>query len=414
MSEPARFLGTLAQALSGMSLYGDGHPARERGIDTAYQELLDLQRDVPQPMFTFLGDEVIFGRQPLRDLRNWDWSARFAEAGIQRLEFEEHVSREEFEGFLDQMLARITFADIDTSEARQLGPSSIKFGAVGVRGGAELSVDEVQSIATITFSLGEEVETIRWLHDEVQKRDTLPLAEAEAVVRSLSVAMHGDRQMMLPLLQLKQFDQYTTTHSLNVAVLSMALAEYLGLGAADVRAFGIAGLLHDLGKVKIPIEVLTKAGKLTPDERVLMSRHPVEGARLILESEQELDLAAVVAYEHHIMLNGLGYPQLRFRRKCHEASNLVHVCDVYDALRTTRPYREAWPVERVLPYLEGRAGLEFDPSYVNAFITMMRRWESQVALIADEKAPLPANLAAAVAGVGAPAPSRSAGPTSTD
>ena len=414
MSEPARFLGTLAQALSGMSLYGDGHPARERGIDAAYQELLDLQRDVPQPMFTFLGDEVIFGRQPLRDLRNWDWSARFAEAGIQRLEFAERVSREEFEGFLDQMLARITFADIDTSEARQLGPSSIKFGAVGVRGGAELAVDEVQSTATITFSLGEEVETIRWLHDEVQKRDTLPLAEAEAVVRSLSVAMHGDRQMMLPLLQLKQFDQYTTTHSLNVAVLSMALAEYLGLGAADVRAFGIAGLLHDLGKVKIPIEVLTKAGKLTPDERVLMSRHPVEGARLILESEQELDLAAVVAYEHHIMLNGLGYPQLRFRRKCHEASNLVHVCDVYDALRTTRPYREAWPVERVLPYLEGRAGLEFDPSYVNAFITMMRRWESQVALIADEKTPLPAHLAAAVAGMGAPAPSQSAGPTSTD
>ncbi len=413
MSDPAKFLGTLAQALAGMSLYGDGHPARGRGIDAAYQELLDLQASVPRLMFTFLGDEVIFGRQPLRDLRNWDWSARFAEAGIQRLEFEERVSREEFEAFLDQMLARITFADIDTTEARQQGPSSIKFGAVGVRGGAELAVDEVQATATITFSLGEEAETIRWLHDEVQRRDTLPLAEAEAVVRSLSVAMHGDRQMMLPLLQLKQFDQYTTTHSLNVAVLSMALAEYLGLGAGDVRAFGIAGLLHDLGKVKIPIEILTKTGKLTPDERVLMNRHPVEGARLILESEQELDLAAVVAYEHHIMLNGLGYPQLRFRRKCHEASNLVHVCDVYDALRTTRPYREAWPVERVLPYLEGRAGLEFDPGYVHAFITMMRRWESQVALLVDERMPLPAHVAATGAGIPAPV-SGPPGPTVTD
>ncbi len=398
MSDPARFLAGLAQALSGMSLYGDGHPARSRGIDAAYQELLDLQAEYPISSFTFLGDEVIFGRLPLRDLRNWDWSARFAEAGIQRLEFEDRVSREEFEGFLDQMLGRITFADVDTTEARQMGPSSIKFGAVGVRGGGELAADDALPTATITFSLGEEVETIRWLHDEVKKNDLLPLAEAEAVVRSLSVAMHGDRQMMLPLLQLKQFDQYTTTHSLNVAVLSMALAEFLGMGAGDVRAFGIAGLLHDLGKVRIPIEVLTKAGKLTPDERVLMNRHPVEGARLILESEQELDLAAVVAYEHHIMLNGLGYPQLRFRRTCHEASNLVHVCDVYDALRTTRPYREAWPVERVLPYLEGRAGLEFDPTYVNAFITMMNKWESQVALIADERAPLPAGVAAAVAG----------------
>lgn len=410
MSDPARFLGSLAQALAGMSLYADGHPARGRGIDAAYLELVDLQTEYPKPSFTFLGDEVIFGRLPLRDLRNWDWSARFAEAGIQRLEVEDRVSREEFEAFLDQMLARITFAEVDTSEARQLGPANIRFGAVGVRGGGEMSAGEMLPTATITFSLGEEVETIRWLHDEVKQRDLLPLAEAEAVVRSLSVAMHGDRQMMLPLLQLKQFDQYTTTHSLNVAVLSMALAEYMGMGAGDVRAFGIAGLLHDLGKVRIPIEVLTKAGKLTPDERVIMNRHPVEGARLILESEQELDLAAVVAYEHHIMLNGLGYPQVRFRRKCHEASNLVHVCDVYDALRTTRPYREAWPVDRVLPYLEGRAGLEFDPIYVHGFITMMRKWETQVAVMDDERAPLPASEAPVLT----PGPQGSVVPTRTD
>jgi putative nucleotidyltransferase with HDIG domain len=402
VSEPARFLGAFAQALSGMSLYADGHPARARAIDAAYQELLDLQGDTPRPLFTFLGDEVIFGRLPLRDMRNWDWSNRLAEAGIQRLEFEERVSREEFEVFLEDVLGRLTMDAIDTAEARQLRPTAIKFGAVGVRGG-ELSREEALQTATITFSLGEEAETIRWLHTEVQQNEALPLAEAEAVVRSLSVAMHGDQQMILPLLQLKQFDQYTTTHSLNVAVLSMALAEFLGLSASDVRAFGVAGLLHDLGKVRIPIEVLTKAGKLTPDERVLMNRHPVEGARIILESEQDLDLAAVVAYEHHIMLNGLGYPQVRFRRACHEASNLVHVCDVYDALRTKRPYRDAWPVEQVLPYIEGRAGLEFDPEYVRAFIAMMRKWESQLAVMADERAPLPASAPASVPEVEAPA-----------
>ena len=308
------------------------------------------------------------------------------------------MSLEEFEGFLVEVLSRLTLDAIDTAEARQFRPAAIRFGVVGVRGGGELGTEDILPTATIAFSLGEEVETIRWLHDEVQHRDALPLAEAEAVVRSLSVAMHGDQQMMLPLLQLKQFDQYTTTHSLNVSVLSMALAEFLGLGATDVRAFGVAGLLHDLGKVRIPLEVLTKAGVLTPDERVLMNRHPVEGARIILESDEDLDLASVVAYEHHIMLNGLGYPQVRYRRPCHEASNLVHVCDVYDALRTRRPYREAWPVERVLPYIEGRSGLEFDPDYVRAFISMMRKWESQVAVISDERAPLPASVAAAIAG----------------
>jgi putative nucleotidyltransferase with HDIG domain len=389
VSEPAEFLGAFAQALAGMSLYGDGHPARERAIDTAYQELRDLQAVHPHPLFTFLGDEVIFGRLPLREMREWGWSSRLAEAGIQRLEFADDVTRDDFEGFLEDVYSRLNLVGLDTAEARQMRPSGIKFGVVGVRSGGEGAEDALPT-ATIAFSLGEEAETIRWLHDEVKQRESLPLAEAEAVVRSLSVAMHGDQQMILPLLQLKQFDEYTTTHSLNVSVLSMALAEYLGMAPADVRAFGVAGLLHDLGKVRIPIEILTKTGKLTPDERVLMNRHPVEGARLILESEEDLDLAAVVAYEHHIMLNGMGYPQVRYRRRCHEASNLVHVCDVYDALRTRRPYRDAWPVEQVLPYIEGRAGLEFDPDYVGAFISMMRKWEAQVAVVSDESAPLSA------------------------
>ena len=397
MSEPADFLGAFAQALAGMSLYAEGHPARARAVDAAYQELLDLQAKHAHPLFTFLGDEVIFGRLPLREMREWGWSNRLAEAGIQRLEFADHVTRDDFEVFLEDVLARLTLEGIDTADARQQRPTAIKFGVVGVRGSGELPAGGALPTATITFSLGEEVETIRWLHEEVQQRESLPLAEAEAVVRSLSVAMHGDQQMILPLLQLKQFDQYTTTHSLNVSVLSMALAEYLEMAPADVRAFGVAGLLHDLGKVRVPIEILTKAGKLTPDERLVMNRHPVEGARLIFESEEDLDLAAVVAYEHHIMLNGLGYPQVRYRRSCHEASNLVHVCDVYDALRTRRPYRDAWPVEQVLPYIEGRAGMEFDPHYVRAFIEMMRRWETQVAVVGDEQAPLPANVAAAVA-----------------
>ena len=401
MSEPAEFLGAFAQALASMSLYGDGHPARERAIDTAYQELRDLQAKHPHPLFTFLGDEVIFGRLPLREMREWGWSNRLAEAGIQRLEFDDDVTRDDFEGFLDDVYSRLTLVGLDTAEARQLRPSGIKFGVVGVRSGGE-GVEDALPTATIAFSLGEEAETIRWLHDEVKQRESLPLAEAEAVVRSLSVAMHGDQQMILPLLQLKQFDEYTTTHSLNVSVLVMALAEYLGMAPADVRAFGVAGLLHDLGKVRIPIEILTKTGKLTPDERVLMNRHPVEGARLILESEEDLDLAAVVAYEHHIMLNGMGYPQVRYRRPCHEASNLVHVCDVYDALRTRRPYRDAWPVEQVLPYIEGRAGLEFDPDYVAAFISMMRKWETQVAVVADESAPLSAPGSAAPPPAGAP------------
>src|SRR3989441_10692129 len=135
--DPARFLNTFAQALAAMALYRDGHPARERAVDLAYQQVQDLQADTPRPLFTFLGDEVVFGRMPLRELKAWDWGKRLAQAGIQRLEFEDRVGREDFEGFLERVLARLTLSAIDTSEARQLRRSSIRYGTVGVRGETE-------------------------------------------------------------------------------------------------------------------------------------------------------------------------------------------------------------------------------------------------------------------------------------
>jgi putative nucleotidyltransferase with HDIG domain len=393
MSDPGRFLNGFAQALSAMTLYRDGHPARERAVDAAHRQLQDLQVETPHPLYTFLGDEVVFGRMPLREMKDWDWGKRLAQAGVQRLEFDDRVTREDFVGFLEEVLARLTLSSIDTSEARQMRRTSIRFGAVGLKGENDSAVAPLPT-ATISFSLGEEVEALRWLHQEVQATGTVHLAEAEAVVRSLTVAMHGGRKIVLPLLQLKEFDQYTTTHSMNVAVLSMALAEYLTLSREDVRSFGIAGLLHDIGKTRIPLEVLTKPGKLTDDERRLMNEHPAAGARLLFESDEDLDLAIVVAYEHHIMINGAGYPALHYGRSCHRASNLVHVCDVYDALRTRRPYREAWGFEQTLGYLEERRGLEFDNGLVDAFVRMMRQWEPQVALLEDRQAPVPAAPAA--------------------
>ncbi len=394
VSEAASFLTSFAQAISTMMLYRAGHPARERAIDASYARLLSLQHEAPSSHFSFLGHEVVHGSSPVRELKEWEWSARLAEAGIQRLEFTDQVSREEYDAFLEEVLARLTLGVIDTAAARPDRKTGIRFGAIGVRGVG--GVDSLASpedalirTATIRYTLADEADAVRWMHDEVSVRGQLPLVEAEAVVRSLSVAMHSDNEIVIPLLQLKEFDQYTTTHSLNVSVLAMALAEFIGLGARDVRAFGVAGLLHDLGKVKVPKEILTKPGKLTDEEWSIMKSHPVEGARLIVASDRQLDLAAVVAYEHHIMLNGGGYPEMHFARECHTASRLVHVCDVYDALRTNRPYREAWELAPALELIESRAGFDFDRDMVRGFGAMMRQWEPRLAVL-DEKTPLPA------------------------
>jgi putative nucleotidyltransferase with HDIG domain len=388
VSPAARFLAALAQALATAALYHEGHPARERSLDAAFARLLDLQSREPHQVFTFLGGEVVHGAEPLDEMRGWEWSERFVAAGVQRLEFDDRVERGELEEAVDDLQARLTSTGADSPELRQMRRTRVRIGLVGLRGEARTVAiaPPAPAPAMLGFSLADEAAAVRWMHDEVGGAHAVPLAEAEAVVRSLSLAMHGDRHVILPLLTLREFDEYTTTHALNVAVLSMALAERAGHAAQDVRACGVAGLLHDIGKVRIPPDILNKPGKLTLAEREVMNRHPVDGARFLLAGDGRMELAATVAYEHHLMHDGGGYPRLHWPRKCHCASRLAHVCDVYDALRTHRPYRPAWESERILTYIEARAGTEFDPEYAAAFVRMMREWETRTTMVEDAPA----------------------------
>lgn len=377
MSDPVKFLTSLGQALSATNLYRPGHPARERALDQAWMQLESLQKTDPEPNFSFLEDEVLYRQNALRDFKAWDWAKRLTKAGVQRVEFEKTVTREDLGDFLGEIQRRVVGQDIDTSDLRPARRQTIRYGLVSLKGtSAEVSVEIAES-SSVPYTLDDEIEAVNWIHNEVQDTDSLPLAEANAVVRSLSMAMHSQSRMMMPLLSLKNYDQYTTTHATNVSVLAMALAEYIGLGSKDVREFGVAGLLHDLGKVRVPLEILTKPGSLTETELAVLRRHPVDGARLILAREQKLDLAATVAYEHHIMLNGHGYPKFRYQRETHFASKLVHLCDVFDALCTARPYRDAWMTEMALAYIEERAGVDFDGELADSFTGMMRQWGNQ-------------------------------------
>ncbi len=381
MSEPVRFLTALSHALSTLGLYGDDHPAVRRAADEAYRELTDLQRERPALIFTFLPDEVMFGRELLPELERWEWSGRLAQGGIERLEITGAVSEPQFERFLAHAAAILGLAGDARSELWQDGPEGIRFGRVRLGEADRATVpSQPLPVATLGYSLREERDAVAWVHQEVGAGKSIPLLEAYGVVRSLSLAMHGGQAMVMPLLQLKEFDQYTTTHSINVSVLTMALGEFLGMVPTAVRAYGMAGLLHDLGKVRIPREILSKPGKLTPEERVVVEAHPADGARMILEGDQPLDLAAVVAYEHHRGHDGGGYPHAHYARQPHQASRLVHVCDVYDALRTRRPYRDAWSSTEALDYIHQRSGAEFDPAMAAAFTEMMRQWDDRIAL----------------------------------
>jgi len=183
-----KFLTGLAKALSTMALYSEGHPARERAIDASYQRLLDLQAENPRPLFSFLGHDLIYGVQALRELSDWDWAPRLTNAGVQRIEFDDVVARDEFDGFLTEVARRLVAGSAqDTALASPERRQTIKFGAIGVKGAAEsASRGGGGNITTATigaYTLREEAETVRWLHEEVGQRGELPMLEAESIVR---------------------------------------------------------------------------------------------------------------------------------------------------------------------------------------------------------------------------------------
>jgi putative nucleotidyltransferase with HDIG domain len=372
------FLISLGQCLATMNLYAEGHPARERALDNSYERLVRLLEGQERFDVSFVGTETVVGDRALSDIGAWDWAPRLASVGVERIEIDAGVTSDEYGRFVDDIWRKLNGRPDSSAEARQMVASSIRFGPLLVRevggGGNAANGAGLAMLGAFasSLSLQDEAATVDWIHDEVSLSERLPMGEVEAVVRSLSVAMQMEHRMLLPLLDLKRFDQYTTTHACNVSVLAMGLAERLGLGREEVRSFGVAGLLHDLGKIKIPKEILTKPGKLSDEERAVIQAHPVEGARIVLSRERGLGVAAVVAYEHHVCIDGGGYPSFRFTRNCHYASRIVHVCDIYDALCTNRPYRDAWEPEKALTYLESRAGTEVDTDITRTFCEMVR------------------------------------------
>jgi HD-GYP domain-containing protein (c-di-GMP phosphodiesterase class II) len=232
------------------------------------------------------------------------------------------------------------------------------------------SVNAPLDSAPVPDRFREELDTVFWLEQQVREGRRLPVLEADAVTHSLYAALQDNGRRRLPQLPLHDMSEYVAVHAVNVSLLAMTFGEFLGLDGGEVRDLGMAALLHDIGMARVPLEVVARSGPLSELERQRISEHPAAGARIIIEAGAS-DLAAVVAFEHHLRPDGTGYPKLNFPRTGHYASRIVQLCDIYHALRSPRPFRTAWPADLVFAFINERAGYEFDPELAAALATML-------------------------------------------
>ncbi len=211
------------------------------------------------------------------------------------------------------------------------------------------------------------------LVQDSREKGTIGFKQAKRAIQSIVDLMMNDEASLLGLTTLRCHDQYTHNHSVNVALLSMALGNRAGYPKVELADLGLAALFHDLGKATIPMEVLNKPGEFTEEEWAMMRNHPTEGALSLAKMRGIANLPgrmASASFEHHMNLDFSGYPKLNVSWKLSMTGRILMIADCYDAMTSSRVYRrEPMSPSKVLGFMFGKAGKSFDATLMKLFMT---------------------------------------------
>lgn len=202
---------------------------------------------------------------------------------------------------------------------------------------------------------------------EARMGNTVDAAGVSDLVEEISSSVARNSSALISLARLKTADDYTYMHSVAVCAMMIALARQLGQDEDKVRAAGVAGLLHDVGKMLLPMQVLNKPGKLTDAEFAIVKGHPTKGQAFLLESANVDPLALDVCLHHHEKVDGSGYPKGLKGPEISLFAKMGAVCDVYDAITSNRPYKTGWDPSESLRQMGTWASGHFDLPVFQAF-----------------------------------------------
>jgi putative nucleotidyltransferase with HDIG domain len=364
-----QFLRRFAAAVRSAQLYSARHPIIARNVGALAAAIDTLHATQPTITVGIVGSEVVVGDVPVGKAELLgDFIRRLQSTGIERLVIERGVNIDDIAGLI-QALA--------TVEARRTsgdGPSDfpafphIRVGQIQVEDRVEGTLADM---ATIRRLYSDAVSMAGLVWESASTEQQPDATAARAMIDGLAQAVSQNRTALIALTALKEYDNYTFTHMVNVSILTMGQARGLGIDGPLLREFGLAALMHDIGKVKTPAEILNKPDKLNDAEFAIMKRHVVDGAEILRATPDIPVLAPVVAFEHHLRLDSTGYPTGVARPSLNICTMLCSIADVFDAMRSQRRYQQAFPTERILEVLKRNDGTQFDQNLVRRFVQLI-------------------------------------------
>jgi HD-GYP domain-containing protein (c-di-GMP phosphodiesterase class II) len=366
----ARFSG----ARRSVTFYPRGHVVVHdnlEGLLRAIQEFHNEGFDVP---IVFFDDEVLLGEQLLAaESVIFDQLIRDMQAsGQTSVNFMQGLTFDELERSMQVLCLEqsdlVAKGGLEAVVAKADIPH-VQIGTVAFARDFEDFATEIQFEAQETYTKA--LDAIRDFDEKVANGHMPSVEQARETVRSVVDNVLENKGAMLELSGLKDYDEYTFFHSVNVTILSIALGSLVSTNRRFLNSLGVGALMHDVGKMTIELEVLTKPGSLTAEEWDLMRMHPVYGAE-VAAGMRGLDRSSIVVIlEHHMRYDLDGYPERRPRRAQHLTSRIVAIADAYDAMTSKRTYAVAHRQDEAIEVLAKNAGTAFDPVLVRMFTQML-------------------------------------------
>lgn len=366
---------SLLSATANAALYSMGHPQVARLAESAYKGISAALGVSRQISLTVIENELIINGDPPSSISLF--LNRFAEVleskGIGHLKFMEGLSREDIIALIAGLAGQ------DGGKAALSSSEHIRLGLVELleeSGDGEYAASEggdAQRQIPLREMPAVELARFTEIYEALIKRQKVKVAGIADIVSGFIAAFRREGEPKLVAATMRSDEECTFTHSANVCILNLAQAMSLGIEGQMLHDIGIAAMLHDIGKLLIPEEILIKKDRLTPQEFEIMKGHTVLGARHLLEVPGVPRLAVVTAYEHHMRYDLSGYPEAPEGWRPNLCSHLTMISDFFDAMRTQRPYRGPVDLRTIVSRMLEMSGSDFHPLLARNFLNILKR-----------------------------------------
>ncbi|MGE5190466.1 MAG: HD-GYP domain-containing protein [Gemmatimonadota bacterium] len=354
----------LAQAIQAAAIYPETHQRVQAVLARLHDRIQRAAAEVGTIHVGIIGDHFVVDEFPfldmnpalvklLRDIR---------EKGIEKFSIRQGLTSGELKRF-------VYFLNTGQEDASGLKWECIAYGNIETLAGAESLDDGRGAMLPASHVLHGATDVLKGLLRSLASGEGgRSLSDGREIVAGVMKGLRQDAFLIHRLMRLQAHDDYTVTHSLNVCAIVTAQAVSLGIPEEHLQEIGLSAILHDVGKEMVPSAIIQKPGRIDPAEFAQMAEHPVLGANLLRKLGCGSDLPMIVCFEHHIKHDRSGYPKASAAGPLHPVSAMTQIADVYDALRTNRPYRKGMDMKTALSIMDQGRGTEFDPGLYDNFL----------------------------------------------